>query len=582
MGVHGLWTILSPIQEHVPLRSLGGKKLAVDLSGWVCGDMSVNQRAQTGCKLYLRNLVFRLIALLREAILPIAVTDGTAPVIKALAMQERLQFSRLNNFNKQRRAVSLKRSQFSQISSQCAQLLRALGVPCIASPGEAEAMCAFLNMENLVDGCITNDSDAFLYGATVVYRHFSLKSRDPSVEAYFSEHVKTRIGLCRQSLVLLSLLLGCDYWPSGVPAVGLASTGRILAQADIGEALKRLSKGCDTSFHSKADADEIWGSSIWRKIVKGLDGCPVTQIVNEFLQPWQERGWQMPSSKSLIWTRPNVRQAVDFCINFLNWQPSYALAQFTPLLALWIIRSSDAESFTAIMQPLRIITRRSVNCVPCFEVEWSRLGDDIWSGQLMAPGSSSDKNLIISLKRFFTNSGYRFPVPAVEFRSAFPQLADTFNVDSFLSLTDKMATLSIDGQKKNAKRPTKESKVKKAAVVKNDVAQWDPCLQSSGEGETSGVTIQALSPWNSPLKKPITGKIIPPVEEVFTPSSVKPLKTPSPPINFISVRLSTQFERRLTIRSSLFDAETPPQSPFSLEFRHFKTPARLLDRLSQP
>ncbi|KAM7538019.1 hypothetical protein Aperf_G00000074541 [Anoplocephala perfoliata] len=534
MGVHGLWTILSPIQEHVPLRSLGGKKLAVDLSGWVCGDMSVNQRAQTGCKLYLRNLVFRLIALLREAILPIAVTDGTAPVIKALAMQERLQFSRLNNFNKQRRAVSLKRSQFSQISSQCAQLLRALGVPCIASPGEAEAMCAFLNMENLVDGCITNDSDAFLYGATVVYRHFSLKSRDPSVEAYFSEHVKTRIGLCRQSLVLLSLLLGCDYWPSGVPAVGLASTGRILAQADIGEALKRLSKGCDTSFHSKADADEIWGSSIWRKIVKGLDGCPVTQIVNEFLQPWQERGWQMPSSKSLIWTRPNL----------------YGLSV------------------------LRTPNRLPQSC--------NHFGDDIWSGQLMAPGSSSDKNLIISLKRFFTNSGYRFPVPAVEFRSAFPQLADTFNVDSFLSLTDKMATLSIDGQKKNAKRPTKESKVKKAAVVKNDVAQWDPCLQSSGEGETSGVTIQALSPWNSPLKKPITGKIIPPVEEVFTPSSVKPLKTPSPPINFISVRLSTQFERRLTIRSSLFDAETPPQSPFSLEFRHFKTPARLLDRLSQP
>lgn len=54
MGVHGLWTILNPIQEHVPLRSLGGKKLAVDLSGWVCGDMCVSQRAQTGCKLYLR------------------------------------------------------------------------------------------------------------------------------------------------------------------------------------------------------------------------------------------------------------------------------------------------------------------------------------------------------------------------------------------------------------------------------------------------------------------------------------------------------------------------------------------------
>lgn len=54
MGVHGLWTILNPIQKHVPLRSLGGQKLAIDLSGWVCGDICVNQRAQTGCRLYLR------------------------------------------------------------------------------------------------------------------------------------------------------------------------------------------------------------------------------------------------------------------------------------------------------------------------------------------------------------------------------------------------------------------------------------------------------------------------------------------------------------------------------------------------
>ncbi|VDO00104.1 unnamed protein product [Rodentolepis nana] len=362
MGVHGLWAILNPIQEHIPLRGLGGKKLAVDLSGWVCGDMCVNQRVQTGCKLYLRNLVFRLIALLRESILPIAVTDGTAPVIKAQAMQCRRQFSRLNSSNDPTKSISLKRAQFSlshlfqyiayYTSLQCVQLLRALGIPCIASPGEAEAMCAFLDMENLVDGCVTNDGDVFLYGAKVVYRHFSLNSRDASVEAYFSEHVNTRVGLCRKSLVLLSLVLGCDYWPQGVPGVGPVSAGRALAQVDINEALDRLSNGSDTC-SSSSDADKIWSSPIWRKIIRGLTECPVTHIVEEFLMPWKERGWQMPTSKSLQWTRPNVRQAVEFCINFLDWQPSYALAQFTPLLALWIIRSSNAESFVGIMEPLR-------------------------------------------------------------------------------------------------------------------------------------------------------------------------------------------------------------------------------------
>ncbi|KAM3183042.1 hypothetical protein ACTXT7_011134 [Hymenolepis weldensis] len=745
MGVHGLWTILSPIQEHIPLRSLGGKKLAIDLSGWVCGDMCVNQRAQTGCKLYLRNLVFRLIALLRESILPIAVTDGTAPAIKTQAMQDRHQFSRLNSSNDPPKPISLKRSQFSRISAQCVQLLRALGVPCIACPGEAEAMCAFLDMENLVDGCVTNDGDVFLYGAKVVYRRFSLNSRviisllvvirwghsgvtrstligtlpeidhpgrmlDASVEAYFSEHVSTRVGLCRQSLVLLSLVLGCDYWPQGVPGVGPVSAGRILAQVDINEALNRLSKGSD-GCTSGSDADEIWNSPIWRKITKGLTECPVTRIVEEFLMPWKERGWQMPASKILEWTRPNVRQAVEFCINFLDWQPSYALAQFIPLLALWIIRSSNADSFIGIMEPLRFyyLNRRlskaimesgdkfdlprggegylkgvrtigkrekrkrddertawnrvcdervllvcrsgstktgyvshlgkdahedykeevykiiNLSSIPSFvlnqvrkrtftyaylflkpviiRAETSdtdsqlisvhirekcvltsikvRLGvDDIWSRGLLAPGSTSAESLITSLSGFFTESGYRFPVPAVEFRSAFPLLADTFELaESLPGLTAKMSALSIDGQK-NGRKQVKKLRAKKGAV-KKESGPLNNYFQPNKENEPSAIADKDLPPWNSPISSPTKQspirQIRPAVDEIFTPSPVKlSEKTPSS-VNFISVRLSTQFERRLTLESSLLAADTPPQSPSSVEFGTFRTPARLRD-----
>lgn len=36
MGVQDLWSIIGPIGESVPLYSLTGKTLAVDLSLWVC------------------------------------------------------------------------------------------------------------------------------------------------------------------------------------------------------------------------------------------------------------------------------------------------------------------------------------------------------------------------------------------------------------------------------------------------------------------------------------------------------------------------------------------------------------------
>lgn len=36
MGVNDLWSILGPVRESVPLYSLTGKTLAVDLSLWIC------------------------------------------------------------------------------------------------------------------------------------------------------------------------------------------------------------------------------------------------------------------------------------------------------------------------------------------------------------------------------------------------------------------------------------------------------------------------------------------------------------------------------------------------------------------
>lgn len=60
---------------------------------------------------------------------------------------------------------------------QCADMLDYLGVPWVTAAGEAEAMCAYLDSQGLVDGCITNDGDAFLYGARTVYRNFNMNSK---------------------------------------------------------------------------------------------------------------------------------------------------------------------------------------------------------------------------------------------------------------------------------------------------------------------------------------------------------------------------------------------------------------------
>lgn len=52
----------------------------------------------------------------------------------------------------------------------CQELLQLFGLPYIIAPSEAEAQCAWLDDNGLVDGVVTDDNDVFLFGGRHVYR----------------------------------------------------------------------------------------------------------------------------------------------------------------------------------------------------------------------------------------------------------------------------------------------------------------------------------------------------------------------------------------------------------------------------
>ena len=103
---------------------------------------------------------------------------------------------------------------------QIQDLLTLFGVPYVIAPQEAEAQCAWMNSEGLVDAVITEDSDAFLFGASTVYRNvFNTKKY---VEVYSVENIQRDIGLKRAQMAELALLLGSDY-TEGIPGVGIVN-----------------------------------------------------------------------------------------------------------------------------------------------------------------------------------------------------------------------------------------------------------------------------------------------------------------------------------------------------------------------
>ena len=58
----------------------------------------------------------------------------------------------------------------SDMYEDCQELLQLFGLPYIIAPSEAEAQCAWLDAEGLVDGVVTDDNDVFLFGGRHVYR----------------------------------------------------------------------------------------------------------------------------------------------------------------------------------------------------------------------------------------------------------------------------------------------------------------------------------------------------------------------------------------------------------------------------
>lgn len=112
------------------------------------------------------------------------------------------------------------------------------------APGEGEAMCVALEQARIVDGIITKDTDALLFGARLVITHTEIAaqknvrpgvlcaglcaspshklvvSTQPMFTVLTHQHVLEETNLGRRKLIAFAVLCGSDYFPKGVPRVG--------------------------------------------------------------------------------------------------------------------------------------------------------------------------------------------------------------------------------------------------------------------------------------------------------------------------------------------------------------------------
>ncbi|KAI4320456.1 hypothetical protein MLD38_033934 [Melastoma candidum] len=113
----------------------------------------------------------------------------------------------------------------SEMFVECQELLQMFGIPYLVAPMEAEAQCAFMELENLVDGVVTDDSDVLLFGAKSVYKNIFDDRK--YVEMYLFKDIEKELGLTREKLISMALLLGSDY-TEGVSGIGIVNAIEIV------------------------------------------------------------------------------------------------------------------------------------------------------------------------------------------------------------------------------------------------------------------------------------------------------------------------------------------------------------------
>lgn len=133
----------------------------------------------------------------------------------SLLRQERLILG-----DEQRKLERNAESVSSEMFAECQELLQMFGLPYIIAPMEAEAQCAYMEMSNLVDGVVTDDSDVFLFGARNIYKNIFDDRK--YVETYFMKDIESELGLNRETLIHMAMLLGSDY-TVGVSGIGIVN-----------------------------------------------------------------------------------------------------------------------------------------------------------------------------------------------------------------------------------------------------------------------------------------------------------------------------------------------------------------------
>ncbi|MCS7111235.1 MAG: flap endonuclease-1 [Ignisphaera sp.] len=198
---------------------------------------------------HLSGLFYRTVNLVENGIKPIYVFDGKPPEIKRTELEKRR--------SRKERAAKLAEKAYREghveeaaryavqaiylvddMVRESMRLLDAMGIPCIQAPGEGEAQAAYLTKRGISWATASQDYDSLLFAAPRLVRNLTisgkrkLPGRDVHIEIKPElielEKLLKALGISREQLIDIAILVGTDYNPDGVEGIGPKTAYQII------------------------------------------------------------------------------------------------------------------------------------------------------------------------------------------------------------------------------------------------------------------------------------------------------------------------------------------------------------------
>ena len=304
-------------KKEIEVKDLVGKKIAIDAFNALYQFLAIVRDKDTGEPLkdskgritsHLSGLFYRTVNFIEEGIKTVYVFDGEPPKFKRAVQEKReevkkeaeeklkiaIEEGRIEDIMKYAQATA---RLTKELVEDAKKLLDLMGVPYVQAPSEGEMQAAYMAKKGDVWASASQDYDSLLVGSPRLIRNLNLTGRRklPNKEVYVEikpelielEEVLTTLGITREQLIIIGILVGTDYNPNGIENIGPKKALKLVKEK---KTLENILKEIEWKFDVSAQ-----------------------EIYDFFLNP------PVTDNYNLVWKEPNEEGLIKFMVEEHNF-----------------------------------------------------------------------------------------------------------------------------------------------------------------------------------------------------------------------------------------------------------------------